>query len=94
MTDGSSDKAAKCGVVYGIQCPDCDQHYMGETARPLGTQVKEHLSCRKYLSSVGDQRLNTGHQCSMRDVQILDLEETWYRRRTKEAINIHRGSRL
>ena len=40
-------KAAKCGVVYDIQCPECDQHYIGETARTLGTRMKEHLSCRQ-----------------------------------------------
>ena len=32
-----TDKVAKCGVVYDIQCPDCNQHYIGETARPLST---------------------------------------------------------
>ena len=29
--------AAKCGVVYDIQCTDYNRHYIGETARPLGT---------------------------------------------------------
>ena len=38
-----TDKAAKCGVVYDNQCPDCNQHNIGETARPLGTRIKEHL---------------------------------------------------
>ena len=34
--------------------------------------------------------LNTGHQCSMKDVNILDHEKNWHRRKIKEANNIHR----
>ena len=43
-----TDKAAKCGVVYDIQCPDCNQHYIEETARPLGTCIKEHRVANSY----------------------------------------------
>ena len=31
-------------VIYDIQCPDCNQHHIGETTSPLGIQIKEHLS--------------------------------------------------
>ena len=77
----------QCGVAYDIQCTECDQHYIGETARTLGTRIKEHLSCRQPLSAISEHKLNTGHQCSMKDVKILD-HENW--RKIKEAINIHR----
>ena len=53
--------------------------------------MKEHLLCYQPLSSVSEHKLNTGHQSSMRNLKILDLEENWHRRKTKEAINIHRG---
>ena len=69
---------------------DCNQHYIGETTRPLGTQIKEHLLCPQPLSAVREHKLNTGHQCAMRDVNIVDLEENWHRREIKEAINIYR----
>ena len=82
--------SAKCGVVYDIQCPECDQHYIGETAKILGTRIKEHLSCRQPLSVISEHKLNTGHQFSMKDVKILVHEENWHRRKIKEAINIHR----
>ena len=81
-------KAAKCGVVYDIQCLECDQPYIGETARTLGTIIKEHISYRQPLSAISEHKLNTGHQCSMKEV--LDHEENWHRRNIKEAINIHR----
>ena len=70
-----TDKAAKCGVVYDIQCLDCNQPYIAETARPLGTRIKEHTSCRQPQLAVSEHKLNTGHQNSMRDVKVLDLEE-------------------
>ena len=63
---------------------------IGETAKTLGTRIKEHLSCRQPLSAISEHKLNTGHQCSMKDVNILDHEENWHRRKIKEAINIHR----
>ena len=83
-------EAAKCGVLYDIQCPECDQHYIGETAITLGKIIKEHLSCRQPLSAIGEHKLNTGHQCSINDVKILDHEENWQRMKIKEAINIHK----
>ena len=71
------DKVAKWGVVYDIQCPDCNQHCIAETARPLGTRIKEHLA-------VNEHNLKTGHQCAMRDVKILDSKEKWHRRKIKD----------
>ena len=83
-------KAAKCKVVYDIQCPECDQNCIGETARTLGTRIKEHLSCRQHQSAISEHKLNTGHQCSMKDIKILDNEENWHSRKIKEATNIYR----
>ena len=57
---------------------DYNQLYIGETARPLDTRIKEHLSCCQSLSAVREHKLNTGHQSSIRDVQILELEENWH----------------
>ena len=41
-------------------------------------------------SLVSEHKLNTGHLCSIKDVNILDLEENWHRINMKEAIIIHR----
>ena len=38
----------KCGTVYKIPCHNCDKVYIGESARKLGTRLKEHQAdCRK-----------------------------------------------
>lgn len=40
---------------------------------------------------ISEHKLNTSHQYSMKDVKIPKYEENWYRRKIREAINIHRG---
>ena len=79
-----------CGVVYKINCWDCEKIYIGQTGRHLGTRLKEHCSDRAPLSAVREHQQETGHSCTMEDVTILDKEDQWFRRRIKEAIHIHR----
>ena len=43
----------------------------GGNSEITGHTVKEHLSCHQPIS---EYKLNTGHQCSMGDVKILDFE--------------------
>ena len=37
----------KSGVIYKINCNECDGDYIGETARNLGARVKEHMSTKR-----------------------------------------------
>ena len=32
----------QCGVIYDIPCANCDNHYIGETARQIGIRITEH----------------------------------------------------
>jgi len=32
------------GVIYRIDCKDCDQVYIGQTKRHLETRVKKHIN--------------------------------------------------
>ena len=85
------DKAAKRGVVYDIQHLGYNQHYIDETATSLDKRIIEHLPCRHHLSAVSEHKLNTGHQCSMKELQILDFEERCHRRKIKETVRIRNG---
>ena len=82
-------KAAKRGVVYDIQCPECDQHYIGETDRIFRTRTKELLSCRQPIAAINEKKLNADRQFSVMDVSNLGHEENWHRRKINKAINIH-----
>jgi hypothetical protein len=84
----------KCGVIYKIKCDNCEHKYIGETARTLGTRVKEHLNTKKdSLSAVGEHCKDTGHTVSWANISVtvVGREEHWYRRKIMEAIEISEG---
>ena len=79
----------KCGVVYHIPCQDCDQYYIGETSRSLGTRLKEHLATeRTIITAVGEHCKSTGHYIDSSNIKILSSETNYYKRKIKEAIEI------
>jgi len=52
------------GVVYKINCQDCEANYVGQTKRSLKTRVKEHfvdIRSSSSLSVVSDHRLTFNH---------------------------------
>ena len=79
----------KCGVVYHIQCEDCDSSYIGETARSMSTRFKEHTATnRTVITAVGEHCKNTGHAMSWDNVKIIGNESSYWKRKIKEAIEI------
>jgi len=84
--------ASCCGVVYKINCQDCDVSYVGQTKRSLKTRVKEHdMDLKKSsgpLSVISDHRLSFNHDFA--GTQILDRESSWYKRSVSEMIHIKR----
>ena len=57
----------KCGVVYQINCNNCNASYIGETERALGTRISEHKrdsSCainvleEKNVSAIAEHAIN------------------------------------
>ena len=70
-------------------CPECDHTYVGETARPMGLRLKEHIKTEgNVTSAIGKYILQTGHLISIENVKIIGTESDWYRRKIKEAIEI------
>ena len=78
----------KCGVVYRITCPDCQDTYVGETGRALQTRMKDHLSTRAPLTAVGEHCQEHRHKIKTTDVEIITREEHLWSRKIREAIEI------
>ncbi|XP_067650992.1 uncharacterized protein [Haliotis asinina] len=83
----------KC-VIYKINC-DCGQSYIGETSRPIKTQVKEHrtsVTNSDSKSAISDHiKENPNHQIEWSDITILANNQTDFtKRKLTEAIHIKR----
>ena len=82
------DKNSKCGVVYQVSCGDCHHNYVGETARALGTRIKEHTDGNCF-SAVNDHLSYNSHHVG--DVKVLAQEDRTYARKIREALEIHKS---
>ena len=50
-----SPDSTKCGLIYEVNCPQCQETYIGETGRTLSTRVKEHLNPKRVPTAIGAQ---------------------------------------
>ena len=64
----------KSGIIYRFKCDrlECDEKYIGETARTFGERFKEHL---KAPSPIHDRSNTTGHTTNMNNFSIVGREE-------------------
>ena len=91
-----SGKQGDCMVscaVYLIKCTKCGEEYIGETARPLCTRIKEHISGRdnsRLSTPLGSHRVQK-HKGDNFEVHItiLTTESNISARKTLEAFWIH-----
>ncbi|KAL9967396.1 hypothetical protein ACROYT_G025613 [Oculina patagonica] len=85
------DSTKQDGVVYRIPC-ECGKVYIGETGRPMQDRIKEHdrdiRLARTQTSAVAEHTNNTGHYPLWNEVNFIDRDQHWYKRRVKEAIHI------
>ena len=67
------DITQKCGVIYRYKCDrlECDEDYLGESARILGERLKEHF---RALSPIYDHTNSTGHLTSIDNFSIVGRE--------------------
>ena len=80
-----TDKLDKSGVVYKIDCQDCDQNYVGETERNLRKRMTEH---KRESSPVGAHLHSHHHSFEADNISVLDRDSRWFQRGVKEAIHI------
>ena len=60
----------KSGIIYRYKCDrvECDEDYIGESARTFGERFKEHL---KHPSPIYDHSNTTGHSTTLDNFSIL-----------------------
>ena len=80
--------AQKCGLVYQVECPECPLTYIGETGRMLATRTKDHLNLRNPLTAVGEHCTHEHHKITKDSVRVLAREDSWLKRKVREAIEI------
>ena len=75
----------KSGVIYRFKCNrvECDEEYIGESARNFRERFKEHL---KGPSPIHDHTNISGHTVSIDDFSILAREDQNLLRTIKEDI--------
>ena len=85
-----SEKDKQGGVVYSVKCSECDQEYVEETARMLGTRFWEHTDANHPNSAIEEHTSATSHQYTLDDTKILVREDKWFPRKIREALHIHK----
>ena len=77
----------KSGIIYRYKCDrvECEDEYIGESARTFGERFKEHL---KTPSPIHDHTTITGHDTTIDNFTIVGREEHNFIRLIKEAIYI------
>ena len=85
-------KEDHCGMVYKINCLDCESSYIGQTKRKLKTRIKEHkVDIRRSISKmsvVSRHQVNEMHELDWDNIRILDTEQSLLKRRIFEMIYI------
>ena len=77
----------KSGIIYRFKCDrlECDEEYIGETARTFGDRLKEHL---KAPSPIYDHSNTTGHNVNINNFSIVGRKEQNLSRLIKESMFI------
>ena len=77
----------KNGVIYRYKCDmlECDEEYIGETARTFGERFKEHL---KAPSPIFDHSNVTGHSITLNNFNVVGKEVLNLSRLIKQSMYI------
>ena len=77
----------KSGIIYRYKCDrlECDEEYIGETARTFGERLKEH---QKAPSPIYEHSNITGHTADINNFSIVGREEQNLSRLIKESMFI------
>ena len=80
----SLEKQKQSGVVYRVTCGDCGSQYVGETGKSLETRMEEHRQdAEREVEKISS---------NFDDVEILNKESNFIKRKFKEAIAIKKNN--
>ena len=83
------------GVIYTINCKNCDGIYIGQTGQKLKNRIKQHKAditsktTKKNNTAVFHHSKDTGHTFDFDNTKIVTTEKNLQRRLTLETININ-----
>ncbi|KAM7315582.1 GIY-YIG nuclease family protein [Ixodes scapularis] len=91
---------AERGVIYQVQCKECDASYIGETGRKRKTRLKEHArdaanstNATRFKSELVDHAWTSGHQFDFDKASTLARDQRWGPRKLLESWFIQKDKR-
>lgn len=85
-------KMKQKGVVYSVQCLDCQKRYVGQTKRPLGVRMDEHkrsVARGATSTALSQHALEKCHSFDFPGVKILTHENNKHKREFLEKCYIY-----
>ena len=86
------DPKERTGVVYMLNCANCESTYVGQTSRSLTTRFNEHVAAAKRNdiahSAMSDHICTTDHSMRLADTTIIYQDSDRFSRLVKETIAI------
>ena len=80
------------GVVYQLNCNDCDAVYVGETKKRINKRIKGHENNTRLVSAsnsvITDHRIDSGHDFGWKDYKISNRESHYFKKYIAEMIHI------
>lgn len=89
----SNDKIHEesCGVLYKVDCDNCEGQYIDESRHALKTRIDEHKRSvidHTYSSAISEHVINADHKVNWDSVKIIERESNDYSRKPSGAIHI------
>ena len=82
----------KAGVVYQVECDECEASYIGQTGRHLRERIKEHKTALEkgntHHSGIAEHAYDAHHEISWDSVKVLDQESDTNKRLVRESLHI------
>lgn len=80
-----------CGVVYQVNCRDCEKQYIGQTTNSLATRLKQHRAACQHLqvekSALAEHAVTNDHAIDWANAKVIHRETRWRQRLFAEAIH-------